>query len=313
MKRKHTNRHDRVGSSQDFANNEGFDNYEDRLQDRSDRGDFRQSSSRYANRPRIEGESDMYYGDDNYSRQGSGSEYGSDSGQYKPQDWQRSQSEYPVRFDQGSRYSQGRSHRDEYPSQGSSFGSTGTRPSGRSGRYETQYGAGSSLGREYNREDSQSFGGKQQSSNYWNPATSQEVRGSGLHAGKGPKNFRRSDERIREEVCDALCDHADIDASEVEVDVKDGVVTLTGSVDSRQIKRLAEESIENMSGVSDVKNEIRVAPNSSRGSASESQDRDGDYMVSQSNRGTSTGTKQPMTQSTSKSSSTTAQSGKSVQ
>ncbi|MFL5783964.1 MAG: BON domain-containing protein, partial [Bacteriovoracaceae bacterium] len=49
------------------------------------------------------------------------------------------------------------------------------------------------------------------------------------------------------------------DASEIEVDVKDGVVTLSGTVEDRQSKRAAEECIENLSGVVDVHNRIRLA------------------------------------------------------
>lgn len=77
--------------------------------------------------------------------------------------------------------------------------------------------------------------------------------------GKGPKGYKRSDERIREEVSEALYRDYHVDASEIEVDVKDGIVTLSGTVDSRQSKRAAEECIENLTGVSDVHNRIRIA------------------------------------------------------
>jgi len=42
----------------------------------------------------------------------------------------------------------------------------------------------------------------------------------GPHAGRGPKGYQRSDERIREDVCDRLTEHPAIDASEIEVEVK---------------------------------------------------------------------------------------------
>lgn len=76
--------------------------------------------------------------------------------------------------------------------------------------------------------------------------------------GKGPKGYKRSDERIKDEVSEALYRDYHIDASEIEVDVKDGIVTLSGTVDSRQTKRAAEECIENLTGVSDVHNRIRI-------------------------------------------------------
>src|SRR5256885_12501149 len=43
--------------------------------------------------------------------------------------------------------------------------------------------------------------------------------------GRGPKGYRRSDERIREEVMERLTFSPDIDASDVEVEVQDGVVS----------------------------------------------------------------------------------------
>lgn len=80
----------------------------------------------------------------------------------------------------------------------------------------------------------------------------------GPHAGRGPRNYRRSDERIREEINDRLTDHPDIDPSDVEVTVAAGIVTLTGTVEDRHAKRLAEDITDGVAGVSDVNNQIRV-------------------------------------------------------
>jgi osmotically-inducible protein OsmY len=80
----------------------------------------------------------------------------------------------------------------------------------------------------------------------------------GQHAGKGPKGYRRSDDRIREEVCDALTQHGHIDASEIEVRVKDGEVTLTGTVERRDEKRMAEDAVERVQGVREVHNQLRA-------------------------------------------------------
>ncbi|HEY0140765.1 MAG TPA: BON domain-containing protein [Thermoanaerobaculia bacterium] len=78
------------------------------------------------------------------------------------------------------------------------------------------------------------------------------------HRGKGPKNYQRSDERIREDVCERLAMDHDVDASEIEVTVNGGTVTLTGSVPDRRAKRLAEDISESIHGVKDVENQIRV-------------------------------------------------------
>ncbi|MFN8559698.1 MAG: BON domain-containing protein [Dehalococcoidia bacterium] len=80
----------------------------------------------------------------------------------------------------------------------------------------------------------------------------------GPYTGRGPKGYTRADDRIREEVCEALTRHGHVDASEIEVAVEHGEVTLKGSVPERQQKRLAEDIAESVSGVKDVRNEIRA-------------------------------------------------------
>jgi osmotically-inducible protein OsmY len=80
----------------------------------------------------------------------------------------------------------------------------------------------------------------------------------GGFAGRGPKGYRRSDERLREEVSDRLMADDQIDASEIEVTVKDGEVTLTGTVEDRSAKRRAEDIAEQVMGIRDVMNQIRV-------------------------------------------------------
>jgi osmotically-inducible protein OsmY len=79
-----------------------------------------------------------------------------------------------------------------------------------------------------------------------------------LMRGRGPKGYKRSDDRIREDVCDRLTDHHDIDASEIEVRVQNGEVTLTGTVTERRQKHAVEQLIESLPGVADVHNQIRV-------------------------------------------------------
>jgi hypothetical protein len=104
-------------------------------------------------------------------------------------------------------------------------------------------------------------------------ATSVEQR-RGPHSGKGPKGYQRSDQRIIEDVNEALTQHGDLDATEIAVKCESGgVVVLSGTVGSRQEKRAAEDCIEDLHGVNDVRNELRVQ-SSARGS--ESAERDGE-------------------------------------
>ncbi|MCW5851474.1 MAG: BON domain-containing protein [Anaerolineae bacterium] len=80
----------------------------------------------------------------------------------------------------------------------------------------------------------------------------------GPQTGRGPKNYQRSDERILEDVCERLTQHGQVDASEIEVRVENGAVTLSGTVDSRQAKHMAEDAADSVSGVRDVHNQLRV-------------------------------------------------------
>lgn len=80
----------------------------------------------------------------------------------------------------------------------------------------------------------------------------------GRHAGRGPKGYKRSDERIREDVSEQLTRDPWVDATEIEIEVREGEITLTGVVHTRDEKRRAEDAIERVSGVRDIHNQIRV-------------------------------------------------------
>jgi osmotically-inducible protein OsmY len=81
----------------------------------------------------------------------------------------------------------------------------------------------------------------------------------GSFRGVGPRNYRRSDERIREEVCECLTEDPRINATNIDVTVKDCEVTLSGNVNSRDQKRRAEDLAESISGVKDVHNTLKVS------------------------------------------------------
>ncbi|MET1754038.1 BON domain-containing protein [Novosphingobium sp. RD2P27] len=78
------------------------------------------------------------------------------------------------------------------------------------------------------------------------------------HRGRGPANYTRSDERIFEDANDHLTHDWTVDASNITVTVRDGEVTLDGTVDSRQAKRRAEDCVDGLSGVKHVQNNLRV-------------------------------------------------------
>ncbi|REE91204.1 BON domain-containing protein [Cupriavidus plantarum] len=76
----------------------------------------------------------------------------------------------------------------------------------------------------------------------------------------GPKNYVRSDDRLREAVCERLAHRDHLDVSEVSVDVQSGVVTLEGHVTDRRMKYEIEDIVDDTFGVSEVVNRLHVRP-----------------------------------------------------
>jgi osmotically-inducible protein OsmY len=78
------------------------------------------------------------------------------------------------------------------------------------------------------------------------------------HRGRGPKDYVRSDERIKDDANDRLTEDYRVDASHITVAVSNGELTLNGTVTNRDAKRRAEDCVENISGVKHVQNNLRV-------------------------------------------------------
>lgn len=129
--------------------------------------------------------------------------------------------------------------RGYYPRQQSPFGRE-PQP------YPREFG---DYGHNQGRQQPREWGGEQQHGGF---------RVHGPYTGKGPKGYRRSDERILEDVNQALYDCGALDASEIEVACQGGEIVLKGTVEDRRAKRIAEAIAEEQSGVRDVRNEIRI-------------------------------------------------------
>jgi len=148
-------------------------------------------------------------------------------------------------------YGQGRSQGSSGQMRQGSFGGGGSRQSGQEGGREYQSG-------------SQQYGGGSK----------------GSFAGHGPQGYKRSDERITEDINEELTQDPDIDATNISLEVQNGEVTLKGTVPDRETKRRAEDIAESCSGVKEVQNQLRVKregvtePNF--GSQSERGDKSGD-------------------------------------
>lgn len=143
---------------------------------------------------------------------------------------------------------------------------------GSSGSYETygrsDYGAQSGYGRDYG----QRFGNDSGYGQNYRERFAEQRYGrdpefgygfaregtQGTFRGRGPKGYERSDERLREMICERLTDDPRIDASDVNVEVKDKVVKLTGFVSDRRSKYEIEDVVEHCGGVKDIDNQVRV-------------------------------------------------------
>ena len=222
------------------------DPYRDRGQSRDDRGFVERAgdevrswfgddeAERRRRMDERERERDRYYGRDR--DWGRGSERGSSgesgwSGERWGSDYGRPGVDRPYRHP---------SEQESSRSWSGGYGSSSGSGSGYGAGYRSGYGS-ESFGRP--------FGGESGGSEGWR---------RGGFAGRGPKGYQRSDNRIIEDVCDRLADASDVDASNIEVKVNSGEVTLAGTVDDRFDKRRAEELIENISGVREVHNNLRV-------------------------------------------------------
>ena len=115
----------------------------------------------------------------------------------------------------------------------------------------------------------------------------------GEFTGMGPQGYQRSDSRIHEDVCERLTQHGQVDARNVEIEVHNGEVMLKGSVPDRNMKRAVEDVAESVSGVREVRNDIRVKrEEQTRGrdwsSQNRTQDRDWESRTGQEMSGQST-------------------------
>jgi hypothetical protein len=132
---------------------------------------------------------------------------------------------------------------------------------GMRGRYDARSG--------YNRGDYGGYGGSHGGYAYGSRYGYGGYRPEGSHAGgqdyrqsrtypRGPKGYQRSDERLKEDICERLMESYHIDSSEVSVDVKGGKVGLEGSVPTRHMKHAIEDIVDACPGVTEIDNRLRV-------------------------------------------------------
>ena len=77
--------------------------------------------------------------------------------------------------------------------------------------------------------------------------------------GRGPRNYRPSDDRIGERLCEVLTDHPDVDASDLTLEVECGIVKLHGSLRDVAMKDRVLAVIQDTHGVVGVVDHVQIA------------------------------------------------------
>ena len=178
----------------------------------------------------------------------------------------------------GNQYGGSRFDEEGRGSRSAAFGSAGA------ARYAAEYsegdhrgqglGGGQGYGAEYGQRGSRSglqfasdygSGGYDQVSGGYGYRGSQAtgdyqsgMEGQRSYRGLGPQTYKRSDDRIRDDVCERLTDDFRIDASNITIDVNQGAVTLSGTVPERHMRYAAEDLVDDAMGVESINNQLRV-------------------------------------------------------
>jgi osmotically-inducible protein OsmY len=250
------------GSSTSGGSNAGSSNSDRQYQGRSD-----------FDRGQRQGGNGNYGAQQNYASQG-------DAQQAQARQRRYSSSDYGYGSGQQSGdtppqpYFTGQQQGWEVPSSYGAPGTFGASYGGGSGSYGGGAGGSQGFGEDYREHGrDQSSGGRQNDRGFlqragdevasWFGDSDAARRREEDHRGRGPADYTRSDERIREDANDRLTEDSRVDASSISVTVESGEVTLNGSVSRREDKRRAEDIVEDLSGVKHVQNNLRVQQNTS--------------------------------------------------
>ena len=176
----------------------------------------------------------------------------------------RSRADYRAWRERPGRYNSGYGYRDRPQDE----------ERGEGGGYEAGYGSNFGRGHYYGSRRGAGDGAYEPDNGYpgrWSDERERQGRYSGMgrsgrdvtraggeYRGVGPKGYTRPDERTKELVCEALMDDPDLDASEIDIAVKNGEITLSGTVEDREDRRHAEDLAERCASGKHVQNNLRV-------------------------------------------------------
>ena len=146
------------------------------------------------------------------------------------------------------------------------YGTTGDYGYGARGHYgQSQFGGGAG-GDSGERRERRRLTPEEYWQRYFGPGYQDRTRGDDT-AGRmpgpsrhplAPREIRRSDPQLYEDICEALMRRDDLDCSDVTVAVREGEVTLEGTVPQRGMRYLIEDLAAGHPAVRDVDNRIKV-------------------------------------------------------
>jgi hypothetical protein len=195
-------------------------------------------------------------------------DYGRYAGAREFGDEERGYGGHPRGGEAARDYSRPGSRREIEPAQRRAGGFTpgrryGSEP-GYGDRYGGEFGTAADAVRRYDYSEGDDYrverpagGSRAYASPTYGVPQGQLVRGG--FAGRGPKGYTRSDERLKEDISERLTDDPYVDASDVSVEVRGGKVTLTGQVDQRWTKHHVEDLVDRCSGVQEIENRLTVS------------------------------------------------------
>lgn len=80
----------------------------------------------------------------------------------------------------------------------------------------------------------------------------------GPHRGKGPRGYTRADDRILDDLHHRLERDGELDARDIEMEIRSGEATLRGSVETMEMRWRAERIAQSINGIAHVTNDLRV-------------------------------------------------------
>jgi hypothetical protein len=151
--------------------------------------------------------------------------------------------------------------RDDYSWEGQEYGGSRRDPgSSYAIDYERRWPQDNGESPRYFGTGSYSEGGTHFTGGYDQRGVPEEQAGEAPYRGsfkRGPKGYQRSDERMKEDISERMM-QAQVDASDVTVNVIGGKVILEGTVPDRYTKHYLEDLADAAPGVQDVENRVRV-------------------------------------------------------